>query len=329
MDKHKKGKKNSGSEARLKRFKKILGGGLATGIVLAVLLFFLIEKGVFGELPTFEDIENPESSVATEIISADGETIGKIWKNETRSPVKFEELSPYLVDALIATEDERFRKHSGIDVRSTVRAVVFLGRRGGASTLTQQLAKQLFTKNASQNKIERIIQKFQEWIIAAQLERSYTKDEIITMYFNTYDFLYNAYGIKNASLTYFNKLPSELTIEEAATLVGMAKNPILYNPIRNPENSLARRNTVLRQMKRNGMLTEQQLDSLRALPLQTDFQMQTHTQGIISANTSARSSPSTSKMSANRTEARIPFPGTGCGYTPRSIPGCSAMPKRR
>ena len=245
MDKHKKGKKNSGSEARLKRFKKILWGGLATGIVLAVLLFFLIEKGVFGELPTFEDIENPESSVATEIISADGETIGKIWKNENRSPVKFEELSPYLVDALIATEDERFRKHSGIDVRSTVRAVVFQGRRGGASTLTQQLAKQLFTKNASQNKIERVIQKFQEWIIAAQLERSYTKDEIITMYFNTYDFLYNAYGIKNASLTYFNKLPSELTIEEAATLVGMAKNPILYNPIRNPENSLARRNTVL------------------------------------------------------------------------------------
>lgn len=280
MDKHKKGKKNSGSEARLKRFKKILWGGLATGIVLAVLLFFLIEKGVFGELPTFEDIENPESSVATEIISADGETIGKIWKNENRSPVKFEELSPYLVDALIATEDERFRKHSGIDVRSTVRAVVFLGSRGGASTLTQQLAKQLFTKNASQNKIERIIQKFQEWIIAAQLERSYTKDEIITMYFNTYDFLYNAYGIKNASLTYFNKLPSELTIEEAATLVGMAKNPILYNPIRNPENSLARRNTVLGQMKRNGMLTEQQLDSLRALPLQTDFRMQTHTQGI-------------------------------------------------
>ena len=145
MDKHKKGKKNSGAEARLKRFKKILWGGLATGIVLAVLLFSLIEIGVFGELPTFEDIENPESSAATEIISADGETIGKIWKNENRSPVKFEELSPYLVDALIATEDERFRKHSGIDVRSTVRAVVFLGRRGGASTLTQQLANQLFT----------------------------------------------------------------------------------------------------------------------------------------------------------------------------------------
>ena len=274
------GKKKKNAASRLKLFKKILWGGLAGGIVLVCLLFFLVYEGLFGPLPTFEDIENPESSIATEIISADGQTIGKIWKNENRSPVKFEELSPYLVDALIATEDERFREHSGIDVRSTIRAVVFLGRRGGASTLTQQLAKQLFTKNASENKATRVIQKLQEWIIAAQLERSYTKDEIITMYFNKYDFLYNAYGVKNASLTYFNKLPADLTIEQAAVLVGMAKNPILYNPVRNPKNALARRNTVLRQMKRNGFITEQQRDSLSALPLEIDFRMQTHTQGI-------------------------------------------------
>lgn len=276
-----KGKKNTAVEKkRFRLFKKILWGSLAAGLILVSLVFVLTYHGVFGALPTFEDIENPESSIATEIISSDGQVIGKIWKNENRSPVSYQELSPYLVDALIATEDERFRQHSGIDVRSTVRAVAFLGRKGGASTLTQQLAKQLFTKNASQNKLQRVIQKLQEWIIAAQLERSYTKDEIITMYFNKYDFLYNAYGIKNASLTYFNKLPSELRIEEAAVLVGMAKNPILYNPVRNPENALARRNTVLRQMQRNGFITREQKDSLAALPLEVDFRMQTHTQGI-------------------------------------------------
>lgn len=275
------GKKNKATSAsRYRLFRRILWWGLGGGILLVCLLFFLVYKGVFGPLPTFEDIENPESSVATEIISADGQVLGKIWKNENRSPVKFEELSPYLVDALIATEDERFREHSGVDVRSTVRAVVFLGSKGGASTLTQQLAKQLFTKNASQNKVERGVQKLKEWIIAAQLERSYTKDEIITMYFNKYDFLYNAYGVKNASQTYFNKLPADLKIEEAAVLVGMAKNPILYNPIRNPKNALSRRNQVFRQMKRNGFITAEQLDSLLKLPLETDFRMQTHTQGL-------------------------------------------------
>ena len=274
-------KKNGAAAAkRFRLFRRILWGGLAGGILAVFLVFFLVYKGVFGPLPTFEDIENPESSIATEIISADGQTIGKIWQNENRSPIKYDELSPHLVNALIATEDERFREHSGIDARSTVRAVVFMGSKGGASTITQQLAKQLFTKEASPNKIERILQKLKEWIIAAQLERSYTKDEIITMYFNKYDFLYNAVGVKNASLTYFNKQPADLNIEEAAVLVGMAKNPIIYNPIRNPKNALARRNVVISQMERNGFLTAGQADSLSARPLVTDFRMQTHNQGI-------------------------------------------------
>ncbi|MDD4819509.1 MAG: transglycosylase domain-containing protein [Flavobacteriales bacterium] len=261
-------------------FRKLLWGCLIGSIVLSCGIFTLIYMGVFGPLPTFDAIENPESSIATEIISENGETIGRIWQNENRSPIKYDELSPYLVNALIATEDERFREHSGVDIRSTMRAVVFLGSKGGASTITQQLAKQLFTSNPSQNKVERVIQKFKEWIIAAKLERNYTKDEILTMYFNKYDFLYNAYGIKNASLTYFNKQPKDLNVEEAAVLVGMAKNPIVYNPIRNPKNSLARRNQVLSQMVRNDFLTEKEADSLKRLPLVTDFRMQTHTRGL-------------------------------------------------
>lgn len=250
------------------------------GITGVVSLFALIYSGAFGALPTFEAIENPESSIATEIISEDGVVIGRIWQSENRSPVKYTELSPHLVNALIATEDERFYEHSGIDFRSTARAVVFMGKKGGASTLTQQLAKLLFTRDPSQNTLERIIQKLKEWIIAIQLERNYTKEEIITMYFNQYDFLYNAFGVKNASLTYFNCLPSDLKIEEAAVLVGMAKNPIVYNPIRNPKNSTARRNQVFRQMRRNDLLTKEETDSLCALPLKTDFRMQTHNRGL-------------------------------------------------
>lgn len=274
-------KKKSGKKGgRFGLFRKVLWITLIGGILSVCLLFFMIYKGVFGDLPTFDAIENPESSIATEIISSDGQVIGRIWQNENRSPVRYSDLSPHLVNALIATEDERFREHSGIDVRSTSRAVIFLGKKGGASTITQQLAKMLFTERASSNKVERVIQKFKEWIIAAKLERSYTKDEIISMYFNKYDFLFNAYGIKNASLTYFNKQPADLNIEEAAVLVGMAKNPIVYNPIRNPKNALSRRNTVIDQMERNKYLTEAQADSLKALPLKTDFKMQTHTQGI-------------------------------------------------
>lgn len=273
-------KKSVKKTGRFGLFRKVLWITLIGGILSVGFLFFMIYKGVFGDLPTFDAIENPESSIATEIISSDGQVIGRIWQNENRSPVKYSELSPYLVNALIATEDERFREHSGIDVRSTSRAVIFLGKKGGASTITQQLAKLLFTREASQNKVERVLQKFKEWIIAAKLERSYTKDEIIAMYFNTYDFLFNAYGIKNASLTYFNKQPADLNIEEAAVLVGMAKNPIVYNPIRNPKKALSRRNTVIDQMERNKYLTEAQADSLKALPLKTDFKMQTHTQGI-------------------------------------------------
>lgn len=273
-------KKVSTLSRTFKIFRTALWTCFIGGIIGTATLFTLIYMGVFGDLPTFEAIENPESSIATEIISEDGVVIGRIWQNENRTPVKYSELSPHLINALIATEDERFYEHSGIDFRSTARAVVFMGKKGGASTLTQQLAKLLFTRDPSQNKIERVIQKLKEWIIAIQLERNYTKEEIIMMYFNQYDFLYNAFGVKNAALTYFNCLPSDLKIEEAAVLVGMAKNPIVYNPIRNPKNSTARRNQVFRQMQRNDLLTREEADSLCALPLTTDFRMQTHNRGL-------------------------------------------------
>ena len=215
--------------------------------------------------------------MATEVFSADHELLGKYFR-ENRVNVSYEELSPYLVKALIATEDERFREHSGIDIRSVFRAVAYMGKKGGASTLTQQLAKMLFSEKPSST-FGRIRQKFQEWIIAVQLERRYTKDEIITMYLNRFDFVNNAVGVKSASLVYFNRQPEDLKIQEAAMLVGMAKNPSLYNPLRHKERATKRRNTVLFQMKRNGYINETQYDSIKALPLELDFHVVDHNEG--------------------------------------------------
>jgi penicillin-binding protein 1A len=250
------------------------------GFAFVFLLFIIATLGGFGPLPSFQDLENPQSNLATEVISADGVTIGKYAK-ENRTPIKFKDLPENLVHALIATEDERFYQHSGIDFKGTARAVVKLGSGGGASTITQQLAKNLFTKNASSNKVKRVLQKLKEWVVAIKLERQYTKEEIIAMYLNTQDFIFNAVGIRSASRIYFGKEAKELDVQEAAILVAMLKNPRQYNPNRkiSREKSLERRNVVFSQMEKNGFLTEEQKDSLQKLPLKINFTPESHSDG--------------------------------------------------
>jgi len=262
-----------------KRYIRLCWTIFASGIGLIVFLFLLASWGVFGSLPDETSLENPEKNLATEIISSDGKTIGKFYK-ENRTPVQYEDLPQHLIDALIATEDVRFYDHSGIDARGTLRAAVFLGSRGGASTITQQLAKLFFTDKASRNKFQRGIQKIKEWIIATRLERGYTKEEILTMYFNEYDFLNQAVGIESASNIYFDKKPLDLTISESAVLVGMFKNSSLYNPIKNAEGVTNRRNVVLSQMAKYDYITEATKDSLQALPLNIKYTPQGHDEGI-------------------------------------------------
>lgn len=249
------------------------------GIVAVVLFFILASWGVFGSMPSFEDLENPDSNLATEVISTDGVTIGKFY-NENRTPIKYGDLPKHLVDALIATEDERFYEHSGIDGRGTMRAALSLGTSGGASTLTQQLAKLLFHGEGSKFFLFRIVQKAKEWIIAIRLERQYTKNEIIAMYLNKADFVNTAVGIRSAAKVYFGKEPRDLTVEEGAMLVGMLKNPSLYNPIRRIEKVTNRRNTVLGQMVKNGFLEEAAKESLAKKPIVLNFQPESHKEGI-------------------------------------------------
>ena len=232
----------------------------------------------FQPLPSFEELENPKSNLASEIISADGKTLGRYFK-ENRVNIRYSDLSPHLITALVATEDERFYNHSGIDFRGLVRAVVKLGKAGGASTITQQLAKMLFNEPAS-NMAERIMQKLQEWIIAVRLERYYTKEEIIAMYFNRLDFVNNAVGVKSAANVYFSKEPNELLLEEAAMLVGMAKNPSLFNPVKRPDTTTFRRNVVLAQMVKNNTLSKNEFDSLKAVPLKLNYKVVDHKEGI-------------------------------------------------
>ena len=218
-------------------------------MALILLLFLSASWGFFGALPTFEELENPQKNLATEVISADGVTLGK-YAFQNRTPVGFKELPDNLVNALIATEDERFYEHSGIDFRGTARAIVKMGKGGGASTITQQLAKNLFNDGGSSNTLERLIQKVKEWIVAVKLERQYTKNEIIAMYLNTQGFLFNAIGIRSASRIYFGKEPKDLDIQESAILVAMLKNPRQFNPNReiSKKKSLTRRNVVFAQM---------------------------------------------------------------------------------
>jgi len=273
-------KKSETPEKRRSYTKQILWTLLiVTGPVWGLtLLLTLTSLEVFGPLPSVEQISNPETKLATEIITEDGEILGTFFR-ENRTPANFDEISPNLINALVATEDERFFDHSGIDARALARAIYGLGSKGGGSTLTQQLAKMQFNDPA-RNIFERIGQKLGEWIIAAKLERLYTKEEIIALYLNQFDFLYQAVGINSAARVYFNKKPIDLTLEEAAVLVAMAKNPSLYNPRRYPERALSRRNQVFVQMVKNDLLTEAEKDSLQALPLQLEFRPQSHTAGL-------------------------------------------------
>jgi penicillin-binding protein 1A len=249
------------------------------GLLILILLFLMAGWGAFGKMPEFEELENPESNLATEIFSADGETLGKYY-SENRTPIKYEDLPTHLIQALVATEDERYYEHSGIDAKGTLRAAIFLGSKGGASTITQQLAKLLFTEDVSKNFFGRVIQKFKEYIIAVRLERQYTKEEIITMYFNKYDFVYQAVGIRSAAKIYFDKEAKGLKTEEAAVLVAMLVNASLYNPVRRPEMVEQRRNLVLKQMEKNGFLTSMEKDSLQAIPMKIIFTPQGHDEGI-------------------------------------------------
>ena len=262
-----------------KQHKKLFWKLFLAGITFIFLLFLLASWGVFGKLPDETNLENPEKNLATEIIASDGKTLGKFYK-ENRTPVQFEELPNHLINALISTEDIRFYDHSGIDAKGTLRAVAFLGTKGGASTISQQLAKLFFTENVSRSKLGRGTQKIKEWIIATRLERRYTKEEILTMYFNEYDFLNQAVGIESASNIYFDKKPSELSIVESAILVGMFKNSALYNPLRNPEGVRNRRNVVLGQMAKYEFISEELKDSLQATQLEINYTPQGHDEGI-------------------------------------------------
>ena len=250
------------------------------GVFSFVSIFLAAGFGLLGKMPEFRQLENPQTNLATQIYSSDNKVIGKFYYNDNRTPLYYEEIPKNLIGALIATEDERFYDHSGIDLRSTLRAVVYLGDKGGASTVSQQLARQLFTGVRSRNTLDAVIQKIKEWVIAVQLERRYAKKEILTMYLNLYDFNYNADGLRSAANIYFSKEPSDLLLEESAMLVGMLKNSSLYNPIRRPELVISRRNIVFQQMLRNEMLTQKEVDSLQQLPLQIQFNPQSHREGL-------------------------------------------------
>ena len=251
-----------------------------TGILSAVVLFSSAALGFLGEMPDLQQLENPKTNLATQIISSDGVVLGKFYFNDNRTPISFDALPKNLVNALIATEDERFFSHSGIDLKGTLRALFYLGKKGGASTISQQLARQLFVGVRSRNKAQAILQKFKEWVLAVQLERNYTKKEIIAMYLNVYDFGYTADGIQSAAKIYFNTTPEKLTIEQSATLVGMLKNSSLFNPIRRPARVEQRRNIVFQQMKRNGFISEGEQDSLKLMPLEIDFTPDSHREGL-------------------------------------------------
>ncbi|MFN3556271.1 MAG: penicillin-binding protein 1A [Bacteroidales bacterium] len=253
--------------------------------ILGILIFGTIALGLWGFMPSFEELENPKSNLASEIYSSDGQLLGTFFIHN-RSNVSFEELSPNLVNALVATEDIRFHNHSGVDVRSIMRVIfrnIIGGQRsaGGGSTLSQQLAKNLFPRQDDPGKFRMVIIKLKEWVTAARLERNYTKDEIIAMYLNTVDFGSHAFGIKSAAKTYFNTSPDSLKVEEAAVLVGLLKAPSWFHPVRNPERAFLRREVVLHQMARYGFLTQHEYDSLRVLPMDmSQFQVQDHNTGL-------------------------------------------------
>ena len=251
-----------------------------SGVISIYGIFYLASIGYFGEMPDFRQLENPKTNFASEIISSDNKVLGKYYFNDNRTPIEYEDINPETINALIAIEDERFYSHPGIDLKATLRAIVFLNQRGGASTITQQLARQLFVGVRSRNIFQAITQKIKEWVIAVRLEKQYTKEEILTMYLNIYDFGYYGDGIKSASNIYFSKEPIDLKVEESAMLIGMLQNSSLYDPIRRPEITKNRRNLVLMQMSKNNYITKKEEDSLRTLPLTLDYTPQSHRQGL-------------------------------------------------
>ncbi len=281
MAKKKQTKKQVDTSNEFQRYVRWFWILFLSGISAVVLLFLLASWGVFGELPDYTVLENPKTNLATEIISSDAKTLGKFYFNDNRTPVSFDELPQHLVDALIATEDARHYDHSGIDARGTLRALVYLGSKGGASTISQQLARQLFVGVRSKG-LDKYTQKVKEWIIATKLERQYTKEEIIAMYFNIYDFGNNADGIRSAASIYFDKEPNELDIKESAMLVGMFKNSSLYNPRdhKNPVGTRNRRNVVLDQMEKYDYISETVKDSLQETELDLRYSPQSHRDGI-------------------------------------------------
>jgi len=252
------------------------------GFLAVSSLFLLASWGFFGELPDYTQLENPKTNLASEIISSDGQLIAKYYLEDNRTPVYYNELPQHLVDALIATEDIRFHSHSGIDARGTLRAIVNLSKKGGASTISQQLARQLFVGVRSKNIVEAVTQKLKEWVIAIKLERQYTKEEIIAQYFNIYDFGNNADGIRSAARIYFGKEPKDLDLKEAAMLVGMFKNSSLYNPRphRNPEGTKNRRNVVLAQMAKYNFIDQEVKDSLQQTELDLNYTPESHREGM-------------------------------------------------
>ena len=253
-----------------KKWVKFIWLGLGGIILGTAFLFFAVSQGFLGDMPDVNELENPDIYVASEIISSDGVTLGKFEKEKT-IPVTYKDLPPHLVYALMAKEDERFREHSGIDLQAFARAVAYGGKRGGGSTITQQLAKLLFTGQRADNKIKAVFQKLKEWSVAVSLEKRYTKEEIITLYFNKMDFNYNSKGIELASRIYFNKSTKDLTLSEAATFVAMLEAPIRNNPIRNPERAKERRNVVLEQMLKTNYIDQATYDKVVAEPIVVDF----------------------------------------------------------
>ena len=251
-------------------------------LLLIVAFFFCVANGVFGTMPTFEELENPRTNLATEIYSADGKILGTYYV-ENRSNVRYAELSHYMPEALISIEDERFTEHSGIDTKALFRVaygVLTGNKKGGGSTITQQLAKNLFPRGENLSGAKLVMRKFQEWITATKLEHNYSKEEIVAMYLNTVAYGHNAFGIRSAASTFFDKKPSEMTIEECALMAGVVNAPTRYSPIRNPERSLERRNLVLRKMTENGYLTQAEYDSISQIPLDmSHFSIKDHNTG--------------------------------------------------
>lgn len=271
-------KANGGSSKAIRNIWIIFGAFLA----FIVLFFICVASGVFGTMPSFEELENPLTNLATEIISADGKVLGTYYV-ENRSNVRYAELSPYIPQALVSIEDERFTEHSGIDEKALFRVafgVLTGNKKGGGSTITQQLAKNLFPRGENLSTPKLVLRKFQEWITATKLEHNYSKEEIIAMYLNTVAFGHNAYGIRSAAKTFFDKSPKELNIEEAALMAGVVNAPTRFSPVRNPDNSLGRRNLVLKKMADNGYLTQAECDSISQIPIDmSHFNVMDHNSG--------------------------------------------------